>query len=104
MPCCFPRSMRLSRLIIGCGYVGRRAARRWVAHGDQVFALTRSESNAAQLRAMGVTPILGDILDAASLQSLPATDMLLYAVGLDRKSGRSQREVYVDGLQTVLSA
>lgn len=53
---------------------------------------------------MGISPILGDVLDATSLRSLPATDMLLYAVGLDRKSGRSQREVYVDGLQAVLSA
>jgi len=96
--------MRSSRLIIGCGYLGRRAARRWVAQGDLVFALTRSEANAADLRAVGVTPLLGDVLDPASLRSLPKTDMMLYAVGLDRKSGRSQQEVYVDGLGSVLSA
>src|SRR5690349_19503250 len=96
--------MPLTRLIIGCGYLGRRVARRWVAHGDRVFALTRSESNAAELRALGVVPVLGDVLGPASLQSLPVADMLLCAVGLDRKSGRSQREVYVDGLQNVLSA
>ena len=95
--------MRPSRLIIGCGYLGRRAARRWVAQGDRVFALTRSESNAAELRELGVTPILGDVLDPSSLRSLPSTDTLLYAVGLDRNSGRSQREVYVDGLRSVLA-
>lgn len=91
------------KLIIGCGYLGRRVARMWVAQGDVVYALTRSVVNAGELRALGVRPIVGDVLDPRSLEELPEADTILYAVGHDRQSGRTQREVYVDGLQHVLS-
>ena len=94
--------MTKSRLIIGCGYLGRRVARIWVAQGDAVFALTRSIENAESLRQSGITPIVGDVTDNASLAGLPEVDTLLYAVGLDRRTGHSQREVYVAGLDNVL--
>jgi nucleoside-diphosphate-sugar epimerase len=93
----------MRRLIIGCGFLGRRVAVRWVERGDNVFALTRSEQNAAALRDLGVTPVLGDVTDAASLQSLPECDTVLHAVGFDRSASPSKREVYVDGLSNVLN-
>lgn len=89
-------------LIIGCGYVGRRVARAWVERGDTVAALTRSREHADELRVLGVHPILGDVAADATLASLPAADIVLYAVGLDRSSGKSHREVYVVGLGNVL--
>ncbi len=87
-------------LIIGCGYLGRRVARRWLRDSQLVAALTRR--NAEVLAAMGITPLTGDIFDPQSLRRLPAADVLLYAVGLDRSAGRSMREVYVDGLANVM--
>lgn len=87
-------------LIIGCGYLGRRAAARWTATGRTVAALTRR--NADTLRNLGVTPVVGDVLDPTSLRALPAAGTVLYAVGMDRASGRSMREVYLDGLRHVL--
>jgi len=92
----------MRRLIIGCGYLGRRGAARWISGGDKVFALTRSEQNAAALRDLGVSPVLGDVTDAASLESLPECDTVLHAVGFDRSASASKREVYVDGLANVL--
>jgi nucleoside-diphosphate-sugar epimerase len=86
-------------LIIGCGYVGRRAAARWIAEGRRVAALTRG--NADELAALGIESIVGDILDP-QLPKLPQAATVLHAVGLDRSSGRSMREVYVDGLANVL--
>lgn len=94
--------MGTRKLIIGCGYLGRRVARRWIAQGDAVTALTRSAKRASELLALGVEPIVGDVTDAATLAILPEADTLLYAVGLDRESGKSQREVYVTGLENVL--
>ncbi|MGQ0635025.1 MAG: SDR family oxidoreductase [Planctomycetaceae bacterium] len=91
-----------TKLIIGCGFLGRRVAARWLAQGDSVSALTRSPENAAQLRSLGIAAVLGDVTDASSLGGLPPAETVLYAVGLDRRSGRSQREVYVDGLENVL--
>ncbi len=96
------RTLSLSKLIIGCGYLGRRVARRWIAQGDAVFALTRSPDRARDLRNLGIEPIVGDVTDAATLAGFPEVDTLLWAVGLDRAAGRSQREVYVDGLENVL--
>lgn len=92
----------MRRLIIGCGYLGRRVAARWIAGGDEVFALTRFEQNAAALRELGLSPILGDVTDAVSLQTLPDCDTVLHAVGFDRAASASKREVYVDGLSNVL--
>lgn len=95
--------MRRQKLIIGCGYLGRRVAARWVAEGDEVSALTRFEANADELRALGVQPIIGDVMDPQSLAVLPDVETVLYAVGLDRRSGHSQRDVYVGGLANVLA-
>ena len=96
-------SSATQRLIIGCGYLGRRVARRWVEQGDTVYALTRSASNAEQLKSLGVEPILGDVTQLDSLSSLPAVETVLHAVGFDRTAQPTKREVYVEGLQNVLS-
>lgn len=87
-------------LIVGCGYLGSRVATAWVASGRRVLALTRSRS--AELAALGITPIVGDVLDPDSLKHLPEVGVVLYAVGLDRRAGRSMRDVYVNGLENVL--
>lgn len=97
-------SSSLSRLIIGCGYLGRRVARRWCAAGNTVAALTRSHQHAASLAQDGISPVIGDVLDPTSLRKLPPARTVLYAVGYDRTAPASKREVYVDGLRNVLAA
>ena len=92
----------MNRLIIGCGYLGRRVASHWLEAGDTVHALTRSSENARQLLRLGVIPVIGDVTSPESLAQLPACDTVLHAVGFDRNAGPSKREVYVDGLQNVL--
>jgi nucleoside-diphosphate-sugar epimerase len=87
-------------LIFGCGYLGRRVANRWIAANRPVYALTRSRSS--ELAASGISPILGDVLDPQSLRGLPRVNTVLYAVGFDRASGRSMRDIYVQGLANVL--
>jgi|SRR5262245_28421480 len=95
--------MPIRKLIIGCGYLGRRVAGRWIAQGNSVFALTRSTKRAEEFRASGIEPIVGDVTDSASLAELPVVETALYAVGLDRNSEKSMREVYVGGLEKVLN-
>lgn len=79
-----------------------RVASRWLAEGNRVYALTRSPDRAAEFERAGMIPLLGDLTDPATLPDFPAVDTLLYAVGLDRRSGQSQRDVYVGGLAHVL--
>jgi nucleoside-diphosphate-sugar epimerase len=65
-------------LIVGCGDVGLRVVR---ALGGRlrVFALTSSPARRGALRALGVTPVLGDLDDAASLRRLAGlADAVLY--------------------------
>jgi nucleoside-diphosphate-sugar epimerase len=96
------------KLILGCGYLGRRVAARWLSprptepdERTRVVALTRR--NGETLYTLGIEPISGDVLDPESLQHLPAASTVLYAVGLDRSTGKSMREVYVSGLEHVLN-
>jgi nucleoside-diphosphate-sugar epimerase len=93
----------MDKLIIGCGYLGRRVAALWQGQGHRVFATTRSAARAEELRALGLEPVICDVLDPASLRSLPAVGTVLYCVGLDRAAGKPMRQVYLDGLANVLS-
>ncbi|MCA8997751.1 MAG: SDR family oxidoreductase [Planctomycetaceae bacterium] len=97
-------SETINRLIIGCGYLGKRVALRWLEQGDQVFALTRSPEHARRLEEQRIAPIVGDVMDPGSLSSLPNVDSCLYAVGFDRSGSYSKQQVYVTGLGHVLKA
>ena len=84
------------RLIIGCGYLGESLARLWLGSGYRVLATTRGGiARAAYLRALGVEPV---VFDMTGTCQLPDAEVVVTAVGFDRSSGHSMREVYVDGL------
>ncbi len=56
-------------LIVGCGDVGLRAARLLAGHA-RLYGLIRTPERVDELRANGITPILGDLDDRASLKRL----------------------------------
>ena len=92
----------MSKLIIGCGYLGTRVAKCWLSAGETIWALTRNQHHAQEFEQLGIKPLLGDLTQPESLPEFPEVDSILYAVGWDRSTGLSQREVYVEGLQSVL--
>ncbi len=71
-----PARFRRERLlIVGCGDVGQRVVRQLQAPGVaaprlRVLALTSSPDRVAGLRAQGITPLMGNLDDAASLRRL----------------------------------
>ncbi|HMN94429.1 MAG TPA: SDR family oxidoreductase [Hydrogenophaga sp.] len=67
-----PARFRRERvLIVGCGDVGLRAARELGSgRRARLLALTSSEQRRPELRRAGITPLLGDLDRAASLQRL----------------------------------
>lgn len=71
-------------LIIGAtGYIGAAVAERLHAAGHTIDALARTDEKAAQLRAKGYTPVLGDLRDPASLtQAAGAVDGVIYVAQL----------------------
>jgi len=58
-------------LIIGCGDIGLRVAKQLIRH-YKVFALTSQASRFAELRAVGATPLLGNLDVPNSLWRLSA--------------------------------
>ena len=93
-----------TRLIVGCGYLGRRVAARWHAAGHRVVALTRSPETADEFRDRGWEPVVGDVTDPASLAGLPAADVVLHAVGYDRDAGAPRETVAAGGAANVLAS
>lgn len=96
----------MARLVIGCGYLGKRVATAWLREDREtpVYAVTRSPQRAAEWRLAGISPLVADILDPASLAQLPPVETVLFAVGYDRTSQKSIEDVYVHGLANVISA
>ncbi len=90
----------MDRLIVGCGYLGRQVARLWLARGDRVFAATRGR--AEELRALGVEPVVCDLMTGEGLERLPPARTVVHCVGFDRTAGATMRDVYVGGLRNVL--
>lgn len=65
-------------LIVGCGDIGCRVARLWIARGVPVFGLARSPEAAARLSRLGIVPVPGDLDDGGTLRDLPARGALVY--------------------------
>ncbi|MFD4668156.1 NAD-dependent epimerase/dehydratase family protein [Lentzea sp. NPDC058450] len=63
------------------GVIGRRVTRSLVEQGHEVVALTRSEDEAAKLKAMDAEAVIGDVFDARQLAELVAAaapDVLMH--------------------------
>lgn len=63
------RFRRQRLLVVGCGDVGLRVVRA-LGPGVRVLALTSTPQRTAELRKQGITPLLGNLDDAASLRHL----------------------------------
>ena len=56
-------------LIVGAtGYLGNATARRLLAAGEPVRAMTRTPAKARDLQALGAEVVVGDLRDEASLR------------------------------------
>src|SRR5215472_4397222 len=86
----------MSKLIIGCGYLGRRVAARWLAQGHVVYGMTRSKET--ELQALGIQPIIGDVREILDFIDLPQCQTVLYAVAPGRQKGQTPRDVWIAGL------
>lgn len=86
--------------ILGCGYLGLALGDRLAAADHDVVGVRRSEAGLARIADRGFEAVQADATDADDLAALPDTDAVVYAVS----GGRSgdPREVYVEGLRTVV--
>lgn len=98
------------RLVVGCGYLGERVARRWLPRGDLVVAVTRSPTRAEALAAAGIEPLILDVTaETPGWERLfsergASVATIFWAVGFDRSGGASYHDVHVAGLKKLLDA
>jgi len=93
-----------TRWIFGCGYLGRRVARRWLAAGWQVHVVTRSIAKARELASEGMVAHIADASKPLDLPWSTPVDALLFAIGFDRSPGQSIFEAQEGGVRHVLES
>jgi len=91
-----------SRLIVGCGYLGRYVARLWRANGHTVHGLVHTEGGACALAAEGVHAFAADITKPQTLPRLPPAETVVFSVSPERKCSADLHALYVEGLKNVL--
>ena len=92
----------MSVAILGCGYVGLELCRQFVDEGRDVAGIRRSESGVAAVEAAGGTGVRADVTDSDSLVDVPDVDALVFAASSGGRGAEAARDVYVDGLRTVI--
>lgn len=87
-------------MIVGCGDVGSRLAKRLLAHGWQVGGLRRHVEGLPE----GVQPIAADLHEAHCPTAWPrrTPDYLIYCVAASQHDEAGYRAAYIDGLRHVL--
>jgi nucleoside-diphosphate-sugar epimerase len=85
--------------ILGCGYVGCELCRQ-LSH--DVTGVRRSENGIRAIEAAGANAVQADVTDADSLAAVPDSDVLVFIASSGGRDAEAAREIYVDGLQTVI--
>ncbi|MFT7641811.1 MAG: nucleoside-diphosphate-sugar epimerase, partial [Pirellulaceae bacterium] len=93
----------MSKLVVGCGYLGHRVARLWKDKGHHVHVVTRNADRAKNLEKEGFDPLVVDITNPNNV-TWPNAETVLFAVGFDHRKYQSIDDVFVDGLKNVVSA
>lgn len=87
--------------ILGCGYVGLELARQ-LRPDHEVVGVRRSTAGLRAVERTGATAIEADVTDADALAQLPDADALVFAASSGGRGADAAREVYVEGLRTVV--
>ena len=89
-------------VVLGCGYVGSAVARRARAAGLQVEALTRNPARAAELRELGVNPVVADLAtDDWHERVVPGAEFVLNCVSAGGGGLDGYRRSYLDGMRSL---
>ena len=89
-------------LIVGCGYVGLPLGVELVRQGHEVFGLRRSVAADAELKRVGITPLLADITQPESLKNLPRD--FDWVVNCAASGGADNyRKIYLEGNRNLVA-
>lgn len=90
-------------LIVGCGYIGLPLGAALVRLGHEVSGLRRSAVGADELQQHGLTPLVADITDPASLRIIPPRfDWVINTVSSTKGGVEEYRAVYLEGTRHLI--
>lgn len=89
--------------MIGPGYIGLKAAQEALGSGYKVYVLIRNPQKKTEMQALGLVPVLGDLLKPETLEEFPLVGHVLISIAPDQHTPDDYRRVYVDGLKAALS-
>ncbi len=85
-------------LVVGCGYVGMATGGELARQGHEVFGMRRSSDAEAEMRALGLKPLLADITVRESLGvTTPDFDWVINCASASGGGAQEYRRVYVEG-------
>ena len=87
--------------ILGCGYVGLSLGRQLVPAHD-VVGVRRSTEGCREIERAGFDAVQADVTDDEALERVPDADVLVFTASSGGRGAKAAREVYVDGLRTVI--
>jgi nucleoside-diphosphate-sugar epimerase len=91
----------------GNGFLGSALVKALLQRGDQVRTLVRREPAAAEMRALGAQPLIGDLTNPDSCQGLVETgDVVFHAAARVDMTGRWEefQRTTIDGTRNLLAA
>ena len=88
--------------ILGCGYVGLELGRQLTAAGHRAVGVRRSESGLQTVEDAGLESVRADVTDAESIAAVPDAETVVFAASSGGRDAEAAREVYVEGLRTVV--
>ncbi|MBN2005393.1 MAG: NAD-dependent epimerase/dehydratase family protein [Anaerolineae bacterium] len=90
----------------GTGFIGSRVLKKLVERGDEVYALARSGSSAAEIEAMGAHVVSGDLDNLEVLRAgMQGCDVVFHIAAWYKLGGNDPEKMYrvnVGGTQNVL--
>jgi nucleoside-diphosphate-sugar epimerase len=95
---------KMTGLIVGCGYLGLRIAKLWLAAGVEAHALTRSPARAEWLFQQGIRPWVVDWYQSTAWPAgLPTYQRVAICVSHAPVVGLPPERTHVQGLENLLS-
>lgn len=96
---------RRKLVVFGAGYVGGALARRALANGWRVVALTRNSETAAELRAAGAEVVVAELASESwwsASELAGGADRVAVTVSAGGGGAEGYRRSYVEGLRSVI--
>jgi nucleoside-diphosphate-sugar epimerase len=92
----------MDTVVIGCGYVGMRVAKRLASQGHRVYGVRRQIANTTEFDDAGVIPLQIDITVPEQVELIPKTiQWAINAVSSSKRGADGYREIYSNGTNSL---